>query len=56
MDGLHVKRVGRGPRVLLLHGGVLAGEPCRTQQLRAIRRRPWEGQLPVGRLAGAPFP
>jgi hypothetical protein len=59
MDGLYVKRVGRGPRVLLLHGGVLAGEPCWTQQLRAIRavrRRPWEGQLPVGRLAGSAVP
>ena len=24
--------------------------------IRAVRRRPWEEQLPVGRLAGAPFP
>ena len=33
MGGLFVKRVGRGPRVVLLHGGVLAGELCWRQQL-----------------------
>jgi pimeloyl-ACP methyl ester carboxylesterase len=34
MDGLFVKRVGHGPRVVLLHGGVVAGELCWRQQLR----------------------
>jgi len=33
MDGLFVKRVGHGPRVVLLHGGVAAGELCWRQQL-----------------------
>jgi pimeloyl-ACP methyl ester carboxylesterase len=33
MEGLFVKRVGEGPRVLLVHGGVLAGELCWRQQL-----------------------
>ena len=33
VDGLFVKGVGRGPRVVLLHAGVLAGEPCWTRQL-----------------------
>jgi hypothetical protein len=33
MDGLFVKRVGHGPRVVLLHGGVVAGELCWRQQL-----------------------
>ncbi len=33
MEGLFVKRVGRGPRVVLLHGGVLAGELCWSRQL-----------------------
>jgi hypothetical protein len=34
MAGLFVKRVGQGPRVVLLHGGVLAGELCWCWQLR----------------------
>jgi pimeloyl-ACP methyl ester carboxylesterase len=38
MDGLFVRHVGQGPRVVLLHGGVLAGEPCWTQQLRLADR------------------
>ena len=38
MGGLFVKRVGRGPRVVLLHGGVLAGELCWSQQLRLADR------------------
>jgi pimeloyl-ACP methyl ester carboxylesterase len=38
MDALFVKRVGRGPRVVLLHGGVLAGELCWRQQLRLADR------------------
>lgn len=33
MGALFVRRVGRGPRVVLLHGGVLAGELCWRQQL-----------------------
>lgn len=33
MEGLSVERVGQGPRVLLVHGGVLAGELCWRQQL-----------------------
>jgi pimeloyl-ACP methyl ester carboxylesterase len=33
MGGLFVRCVGRGPRVVLLHGGVLAGELCWGQQL-----------------------
>jgi len=33
VEGLFVKRVGQGPRVVLLHGGVLAGELCWSQQL-----------------------
>jgi pimeloyl-ACP methyl ester carboxylesterase len=33
MSGLFVHRAGRGPRVMLLHGGVLAGEMCWHQQL-----------------------
>jgi pimeloyl-ACP methyl ester carboxylesterase len=33
VDGLFVTRAGRGPRVVLLHGGVLAGELCWRQQL-----------------------
>jgi pimeloyl-ACP methyl ester carboxylesterase len=33
MGGLFVKHAGRGPRVMLLHGGVLAGELCWRQQL-----------------------
>src|SRR5215813_3632794 len=33
MDGLFVKRVGHGPRVVLLHGGVVAGELCWRPQL-----------------------
>src|SRR5215469_17860599 len=36
--GLFVKRVGRGPRVVLLHGGVLAGELCWSRQLRLADR------------------
>src|SRR5215470_13206598 len=36
--GLFVKRVGRGPRVVLVHGGVLAGELCWSQQLRLADR------------------
>jgi pimeloyl-ACP methyl ester carboxylesterase len=35
---LFVKRVGRGQRVVLLHGGVLAGELCWRQQLRLAGR------------------
>ena len=38
MQGLFVKRVGRGPRLVLLHGGVLAGELCWRQQLRLADR------------------
>lgn len=33
MGGLFVKRAGQGPRVVLLHAGVLAGELCWRQQL-----------------------
>ena len=33
MGGLFVQRAGQGPRVMLLHGGVLAGELCWSQQL-----------------------
>jgi pimeloyl-ACP methyl ester carboxylesterase len=33
VEGLFVKRVGQGPRVVLLHGGVLAGELCWRRQL-----------------------
>jgi pimeloyl-ACP methyl ester carboxylesterase len=33
VGGLFVNRVGEGPRVVLLHGGVLAGELCWRQQL-----------------------
>lgn len=33
MGGLFVKRVGHGARVVLLHGGVVAGELCWRQQL-----------------------
>jgi pimeloyl-ACP methyl ester carboxylesterase len=38
VDGLFVKRVGRGPRVVLLHGGVLAGELCWRRQLSLADR------------------
>ena len=38
MGGLFVKRAGQGPRVVLLHGGVLAGELCWSQQLRLADR------------------
>jgi pimeloyl-ACP methyl ester carboxylesterase len=38
MAGLFVKRVGQGPRVVLLHGAVLAGELCWRQQLPLARR------------------
>jgi hypothetical protein len=38
MGALFVTRVGRGPRVVLLHGGVLAGELCWRQQLRLADR------------------
>ena len=38
MAGLFVKRVGQGPRVVLLHGAVLAGELCWSQQLRLTDR------------------
>ncbi len=38
MGGLFVKRAGQGPRVVLLHGGVLAGELCWRQQLRLADR------------------
>ena len=38
MAGLFVQRVGQGPRVVLLHGGVLAGELCWGQQLRLADR------------------
>jgi len=30
---LYIKRTGRGPRVVLLHGGLLSGELCWSQQL-----------------------
>ena len=33
VGGLFVQRAGQGPRVMLLHGGVLAGELCWGQQL-----------------------
>jgi pimeloyl-ACP methyl ester carboxylesterase len=38
VGGLFVKRVGRGPRVVLLHDGVLAGGLCWSQQLRLADR------------------
>ena len=38
MAGLFVQRAGQGPRVVLLHGGVLAGEFCWRQQLRLADR------------------
>ncbi len=38
VGGLFVNRVGQGPRVVLLHGGVLAGELCWSQQLRLADR------------------
>src|SRR5260370_19972321 len=38
VGGLFVKRAGQGPRVVLLHGGVLAGELCWRQQLRLADR------------------
>jgi pimeloyl-ACP methyl ester carboxylesterase len=38
VEGLFVKRVGRGPRVMLVHGGVLASELCWRQQLRLADR------------------
>jgi pimeloyl-ACP methyl ester carboxylesterase len=38
MGALFVRRVGRGPRVVLLHGGVLAGELCWSRQLRLADR------------------
>jgi pimeloyl-ACP methyl ester carboxylesterase len=38
MGALFVRRAGRGPRVVLLHGGVLAGELCWRQQLRLADR------------------
>ena len=27
-----------------------------VRAVRAVRRRPWQGELPVGKLAAAPFP
>jgi pimeloyl-ACP methyl ester carboxylesterase len=38
MEGLFVKRVGQGPRVVLLHGSALAGELCWHQQVRLADR------------------
>jgi pimeloyl-ACP methyl ester carboxylesterase len=38
MAGLFVKRIGQGPRVVLLHGAVLAGERCWSQQLQLADR------------------
>jgi hypothetical protein len=38
MGALFVRCVGRGPRVVLLHGAVLAGELCWSQQLRLADR------------------
>jgi hypothetical protein len=38
VGGLFVRCAGRGPRVVLLHGGVLAGELCWRQQLRLADR------------------
>jgi pimeloyl-ACP methyl ester carboxylesterase len=38
VGGLFVRRAGQGPRVVLLHGGVLAGELCWGQQLRLADR------------------
>ena len=38
VGGLFVRRAGQGPRVVLLHGGVLAGELCWRQQLQLADR------------------
>lgn len=38
VGGLFVRCAGRGPRVVLLHGGVLAGELCWREQLRLADR------------------
>ena len=38
VGGLFVRCAGRGPRVVLLHGGVLAGELCWRQQLQLADR------------------
>ena len=38
VGGLFVNCAGRGPRVVLLHGGVLAGELCWSQQLQLADR------------------
>ena len=38
VGALFVRCVGRGPRVVLLHGGVLAGELCWSRQLRLADR------------------
>src|SRR5215471_8779864 len=38
MGGLFVRHIGRGPRVVLLHGAVLAGELCWRHQLRLADR------------------
>ena len=38
MGGLFVKRVGQGPRVVLVHGAALPGELCWHQQLRLADR------------------
>src|SRR5260370_39719916 len=38
VGGLFVKRAGQGPRGVVLHGGVLAGELCWRQQLRLADR------------------
>src|SRR5260370_31107096 len=38
VGGLFVKRAGQGPRVVLLHGSMLAGELCWSQQLRLADR------------------
>ena len=38
MEGLFVRRVGHGPRVVLVHGAALAGKLCWHQQLRLADR------------------
>jgi pimeloyl-ACP methyl ester carboxylesterase len=38
VGGLFVRCAGQGPRVVLLHGGVLAGELCWRQQLQLVDR------------------
>jgi hypothetical protein len=38
MAGLFAQRADRGPRVVLQHGGVLAGELCWRQQRQLAER------------------